>query len=62
MMISIVAYALFYMMSVFSLSWGTSALGYTRNEFLVMQLFAILFFAATIPIAGILAESGRRRA
>ena len=62
MLISIVAYALFYMMSVFSLSWGTSALGYTRNEFLVMQLFAILFFAATIPIAGILAESGRRRA
>jgi metabolite-proton symporter len=62
MMISIVAYALFYMMSVFSLSWGTSALGYTRNEFLVMQLVAILFFAATIPIAGILAESGRRRA
>jgi metabolite-proton symporter len=61
-MISIVAYALFYMMSVFSLSWGTSALGYTRNEFLVMQLFAILFFAATIPIAGIMAESGRRRA
>ena len=61
-MISIVAYALFYMMSVFSLSWGTSALGYSRNEFLVMQLFAILFFAATIPIAGIMAESGRRRA
>jgi metabolite-proton symporter len=61
MMISIVAYALFYMMSVFSLSWGVSALGYTRNEFLVMQLFAILFFAATIPISGILAESGRRR-
>jgi metabolite-proton symporter len=61
MMISIVAYALFYMMSVFSLSWGVSALGYTRNEFLVMQLFAILFFAATIPISGIMAESGRRR-
>jgi metabolite-proton symporter len=62
MLISIVAYALFYMHSVFSLSWGTSQLGYTRNEFLVMQLFAILFFAATIPISGILAESGRRRA
>jgi metabolite-proton symporter len=61
MMISIVAYALFYMMSVFSLSWGVSALGYTRNEFLVMQLFAILFFAATIPISGIMAETGRRR-
>jgi len=60
-MISIVAYALFYMMSVFSLSWGVSALGYTRNEFLVMQLFAILFFAATIPISAIMAETGRRK-
>ena len=60
-MISIVAYALFYMMSVFSLSWGVSALGYTRNEFLVMQLFAIMFFAVTIPFSGIMAESGRRR-
>lgn len=61
-MISVIAYTLFYMHSVFSLSWGTSQLGYTRNEFLVMQLFAILFFAATIPIAGILAERGRRKA
>src|SRR5436190_15825723 len=61
-MISVIAYTLFYMHSVFSLSWGTSQLGYTRNEFLVMQLFAILFFAATIPIAGLIAESGRRRA
>jgi len=61
-LISVVAYSLFYLMSVFSLSWGTSHLGYTRDKFLVMQLFAILFFAATIPIAGILAESGRRRA
>jgi metabolite-proton symporter len=61
-MISVVAYLLFYLMSVFTLSWGTSRLGYTRDEFLMMQLFAILFFAATIPIAGILVESGRRRA
>jgi len=61
-MISIIAYACFYMMSVFSLSWGTSKMGYTRNEFLVMQLIGILFFAATIPIAGLMAESGRRRA
>jgi len=62
MMISVIAYTLFYMHSVFSLSWGTSQLGYSRNQFLVMQLFAILFFAATIPIAGILAERGRRKA
>jgi metabolite-proton symporter len=61
-MISVIAYTLFYMHSVFSLSWGTSELGYSRDEFLVMQLFAILFFAATIPLAGLMAESGRRRA
>ncbi|MFM8535510.1 MAG: MFS transporter [Acidimicrobiia bacterium] len=60
-MVSHVAYALFYMMSGFSLSWGVSALGYTRNEFLIMQLFGILFFAATIPISGIMAETGRRK-
>jgi metabolite-proton symporter len=60
-MISIIAYTLFYMHSVFSLSWGTSKLGYTRTQFLIMQLIAILFFAATIPIAGMMAESGRRR-
>jgi metabolite-proton symporter len=62
MMISVIAYTLFYMHSVFSLSWGTSQLGYSRDQFLVMQLFAILFFAATIPLAGILAERGRRKA
>ena len=62
MMISVIAYTLFYMHSVFSLSWATSRLGYTRDQFLQMQLFAILFFAATIPIAGILAERGRRKA
>lgn len=61
-LISVVAYALFYLMSVFTLSWGTSKLGYTRTEFLLMQLFGILFFAATIPFAGKVAEHGRRRA
>lgn len=61
-MISMVAYMLFYMMSVFTLSWGTSKLGYTRPQFLMMQLFGILFFAATIPIAGKVAEHGRRKA
>ena len=61
-MISIIAYTLFYMHSVFALSWGTSKLGYTRNEFLVMQLIAILFFAATIPPSGLIAERGRKKA
>lgn len=61
-LVSLAAFVLFYLMSVFTLSWGTSALGYSREEFLMMQLFAILFFALAIPISAIIAERGRRRA
>jgi metabolite-proton symporter len=58
---SLVTFVLFYLMTVFALSWGTSALGYTRDKFLAIQLFGILFFALGIPIGGLLAERGRRR-
>jgi metabolite-proton symporter len=58
---SLATFVLFYLMTVFALSWGTTALGYNRDKFLVMQLFGILFFAAAIPISGHLAERGRRR-
>jgi metabolite-proton symporter len=60
-LIAISAFAIFYLMTVFALSWGTSALGYSREKFLIMQLFAILFFALLIPISAILAERGRRK-
>ena len=59
--VSLTAFVLFYLMTVFALSWGTSALHFTREKFLVIQLFGMLFFAATIPLAAVLAESGRRR-
>ncbi len=54
-------FVLFYLMTVFTLSWGTSALGYTRAKFLVMQLFCISVFAAFIPVSALFAEHGRRR-
>ncbi len=57
---SLATFVLFYLMTVFSLSWGTTALGYSREQFLLMQLGAILTFAATIPISAVLAERGRR--
>ena len=60
-LISLTAFVIFYLMTVFALSWGTTALGFTREKFLVMQLFAILFFALFIPISARLAERGRRR-
>jgi metabolite-proton symporter len=60
--ISIVTFELFYLMTVFCLNWGTSQLGYTRQQFLLMQLFGILFFALTIPISAAMADRvGRRR-
>jgi MFS family permease len=49
-------------MIVFTLSWGTTALGYPRSKFLLMQLCCIFFFAITIPISAWLAEHGRKRA
>ena len=60
-LVSLSAFVVFYLMTVFALSWGTSALGYTRERFLVIQLFAMLFFALFIPISAVLAERGRRR-
>jgi len=60
-LVALSAYMIFYLMTVFALSWGTSALGFSRDAFLVMQLFAILFFALTIPVSAVLAETGRRR-
>src|SRR5262249_58387331 len=47
-------------MTVFALSWGTARLGYTREQFLWIQLFGILFFALTIPWSATMAERGRR--
>jgi MFS family permease len=60
-LMSLATFVLFYLMTVFSLSWGTSALGYDRQTFLVMQLCGIVCFAVTIPISARLAERGRRR-
>ena len=53
-------FVLFYLMIVFALSWGTTALGIPRGKFLQMQLLDTLFFALMIPVSAILAERGRR--
>ena len=60
-LVSLATFVLFYLMTVFALSWGTTALHYSRSKFLFIQLFAICFFALFIPISALLAERGRRR-
>src|SRR5271170_7632506 len=44
-LICLATFVLFYLMTVFALSWGTSALHYTRKGFLLMQLLGVIFFA-----------------
>ena len=60
-LLCLATFVLFYLMTVFALSWGTSALGYSRGKFLLMQLFDIVFFALTIPISALLAERASRK-
>ncbi|MGA2142101.1 MAG: MFS transporter [Brevinematales bacterium] len=53
---AITTFVLFYLMTVFTLSWGTSKLHYPRSDFLVAQLIAVLFFAIGVPVSAILAD------
>lgn len=59
-LLCLATFVLFYLTTVFALSWGTTALRYSRGQFLLMQLFDIAFFALTIPLSAVWAEHGRR--
>lgn len=59
-LVCLATFVLFYLMIVFTLSWGTTALHYSRGTFLRMQLVGTLFFAAMIPVSAVLAERARR--
>ncbi|TFW11649.1 MFS transporter [Duganella callida] len=60
-LIALATFVLFYLMTVFALSWGTTALKFSRQNFLVLQLFAVLFFALTIPFSAVWADRAGRR-
>jgi metabolite-proton symporter len=53
---TITTFLLFYLMTVFTLSWGTSALHYSRTSFLIAQMISVLFFGLGIPISSVLAD------
>ncbi|MET0982308.1 MAG: MFS transporter [Telluria sp.] len=55
-------FVVFYLMTVFALSWGTTALGYSRTEFLILQLGAVIFFGLLIPPSALIADRFGRRA
>jgi len=60
--VCLATFVLFYLMTVFSLSWGTGPLAYPRGEFLIMQILAMLAFAVAIPLSAVSADRYGRRA
>ncbi|MCC7199421.1 MAG: MHS family MFS transporter [Gammaproteobacteria bacterium] len=48
-------FVIFYLMTVFTLSWGTTALGYSRQDFLMLQMVGVLFFGLMIPVSATIA-------
>jgi MFS family permease len=60
--IAVATFVVFYLMTVFALSWGTTKLGFSRQEFLTMQLVAVVFFGLMIPPSAVLADRHGRRA
>lgn len=58
---AVTTFVTFYLMTVFSLSWATTDLGFSRRDFLIMQLFSVLFFGMAIPVSAILADKFGRR-
>jgi metabolite-proton symporter len=59
---ALATFVLFYLMTVFALSWGTTALHYPRKDFLQLQMVAMLAFAVGIPLSAVFADRRGRRA
>jgi len=49
-------FVIFYLMTVFALGWATSALGFGRQQFLMLQMAGVLFFGLTIPFSAMVAD------
>jgi metabolite-proton symporter len=55
-------FLVFYLMTVFTLSWATTKLGFARGDFLLLLMVGVLFFGATIPLSALLADRFGSRA
>ena len=59
---AVTTFLVFYLMTVFTLSWATSDLGFVKRDALLIQLFSVLFFALFIPVSAVVADKiGRRK-
>lgn len=53
---ALATFVLFYLMTVFSMGWATTALHVARTDFLWLQLLSVLFFGLTIPLSAAWAD------
>jgi metabolite-proton symporter len=53
---TITTFLIFYLMSVFTLSWGTANLHYNKSDFLILQMISMLFFGLGIPLSAVWAD------
>jgi metabolite-proton symporter len=53
---AVTTFLLFYLMTVFTLSWATSALHYSKSSFLIAQMISMIFFAIGVPLSAVLAD------
>ncbi|MFY7070493.1 MFS transporter [Nocardiopsis changdeensis] len=63
-LVMVATYVLFYLMTVFSLGFGTdpeTGLGYDRSQFLVFLLVGVVFFGIFTPVAGLLSDRFGRK-
>ncbi|WP_343695155.1 MFS transporter [Flavobacterium sp.] len=59
---AITTFLVFYLMTVFTLTWATTSLGIVKRDGLLIQLFSVLFFAIFIPVSAVVADKiGRRK-
>ena len=54
-------YAVFYLTTVFALSYGTGTLGFSRPVFLLFECIAVIFLGLGIPLSGYAADYFGRR-
>jgi metabolite-proton symporter len=67
--VMLATYTIFYIVTTWALSYGTGkrppdgkGLGFAYVDFLQLQLIAVVFFAATLPLSGLISDRfGRRR-
>jgi metabolite-proton symporter len=60
--LAVCTFVLFYLMTVFTMGWGTGPLHFSRKTLLLLQLVSVVFFGLTIPLSAVIAERRGARA